>query len=80
MRMRDAADGRCRNHRSLVPPRPDIMPLFGSNPVAAVELAIGLLDEVEATRSRILLMTDGINGFLRNSVLPIVCGKRTTSY
>ena len=39
------------------------MPLFGSNPVAAVELAIGLLDEVEATRGRILLMTDGINGF-----------------
>ncbi|MGB0230872.1 MAG: vWA domain-containing protein, partial [Pseudohongiellaceae bacterium] len=49
---------------SLVPSlSPNIMPLFGSNPVAAVELAIGLLDEVEATRGRILLMTDGINGF-----------------
>ena len=35
---------------SLVPSlSPNIMPLFGSNPVAAVELAIGLLDEVEAT-------------------------------
>ena len=51
---------------SLVPSlSPNIMPLFGSNPVAAVDLAIGLLDEVEATRGRILLMTDGINGFLK---------------
>jgi Ca-activated chloride channel family protein len=45
------------------------MPLFGSNPVAAVDLAIGLLDEVEATRGRILLMTDGINGFSEEQLL-----------
>ena len=45
------------------------MPLFGSKPVAAVDLAIGLLDEVEATRGRILLMTDGINGFSEEQLL-----------
>lgn len=49
---------------ALVPSlSPNIMPLFGSNPVAAIDMAIGLLDDVEATRGRILLMTDGINGF-----------------
>ncbi len=49
---------------SLVPSlSPNIMPLFGSNPVPAIDMAIGLLDDVEATRGRILLMTDGINGF-----------------
>ena len=57
---------------SLVPSlSPNIMPLFGSNPVAAVDLAIGLLDEVEATRGRILLMTDGINGFSEEQLLAI---------
>ena len=49
---------------SLVPSlSPNIMPLFGSNPLPAIDMAIGLLDDVEATRGRILLMTDGINGF-----------------
>lgn len=42
---------------------PNIMPLFGSNPVAAVQQAVDLLDEVQVQRGRILLMTDGINGF-----------------
>ena len=42
---------------------PNIMPLFGSNPVPAVQMAIDLLDEVEANRGKILLMTDGIAGF-----------------
>lgn len=49
---------------ALVPSlSPNIMPLFGSNPVAAIDLAIGLLDDVEAVRGKILLMTDGISGF-----------------
>ena len=42
---------------------PNIMPLFGSNPVPAIQMAIDLLDEVEASRGKILLMTDGIAGF-----------------
>ncbi len=42
---------------------PNIMPLFGSNPVAAIDMAIGLLENVEASRGKILLMTDGISGF-----------------
>lgn len=49
---------------ALVPSlSPNIMPLFGSNPVMAVEMAIGLLRDVEAQQGRILLMTDGISGF-----------------
>ena len=49
---------------ALVPSlNPNIMPLFGSNPMSAIDLAIGLLDDVEASRGRILLMTDGISGF-----------------
>lgn len=49
---------------ALVPSlSPNIMPLFGSDPVAAVDMAIGLLDDAEAGRGRILLMTDGISGF-----------------
>ncbi len=49
---------------ALVPSlSPNIMPLFGSNPTAALELAIGLLDDTEAGRGKILLMTDGISGF-----------------
>lgn len=49
---------------SLVPSlSPNIMPLFGSAPVPAINQAIGLLDEVEASRGKILLMTDGIAGF-----------------
>jgi Ca-activated chloride channel homolog len=47
---------------ALVPSlSPNIMPLFGSNPVMAVELAIGLLDDVSAQQGRILLMTDEIS-------------------
>ena len=42
---------------------PNIMPLFGSNPMSAIDMAIGLLDDVESTEGRILLMTDGISGF-----------------
>jgi len=49
---------------ALVPSlSPNIMPLFGSNPTAAIDLAIGLLDDVESGRGKILLMTDGISGF-----------------
>ncbi len=49
---------------ALVPSlSPNIMPLFGSDPVAAIDLAIGLLDDIEAIRGKILLMTDGISGF-----------------
>jgi len=49
---------------SLVPSlSPNIMPLFGSNPMAGIEVAIGLLDDTSATRGKILLMTDGISGF-----------------
>jgi len=49
---------------ALVPSlSPNIMPLFGSNPVAAIDLAIGLLDDIESNRGKILLMTDGIRGF-----------------
>ena len=42
---------------------PNIMPLFGSNPMSAIDMAINLLDDGESTDGRILLMTDGINGF-----------------
>jgi Ca-activated chloride channel family protein len=49
---------------ALVPSlSPNIMPLFGSNPVAAIGLAIGLLDGTDANRGKVLLMTDGISGF-----------------
>lgn len=49
---------------SLVPSlSPNIMPLFGSKPVKAIELATGLLDETDASRGKVLLMTDGISGF-----------------
>lgn len=49
---------------ALVPSlSPNIMPLFGSNPTSAIDLAIGLLDDTEASRGKILLMTDGIRGF-----------------
>lgn len=55
---------------ALVPSlSPNIMPLFGSDPVAAVDMAIELLDDVEATRGRILLMTDGVNGFSEEQIL-----------
>lgn len=49
---------------ALVPSlNPNIMPLLGSEPVSALRLAVGLLDDVQATRGRILFMTDGISGF-----------------
>jgi len=49
---------------ALVPSlSPNIMPLFGSNPMAAIDMATGLLDDIEASDGRILLMTDGISGF-----------------
>lgn len=49
---------------ALVPSlSPNIMPLFGSNPTAALDLAIDLLDGTDATRGKVLLMTDGISGF-----------------
>ena len=49
---------------ALVPSlSPNIMPLFGSKPVEAIELAIGLLDGADASRGKVLLMTDGIRGF-----------------
>ena len=49
---------------ALVPSlSPNIMPLFGSNPMSAIDMAINLLDDVESSDGRILIMTDGINGF-----------------
>lgn len=46
---------------ALVPSlSPNIMPLFGSNPVLAINQAIQLLDTAGAPRGKILLMTDGI--------------------
>ena len=39
------------------------MPLFGSNPVEALELAISLLKNTDGGSGKILLMTDGIAGF-----------------
>ncbi len=47
---------------ALVPSlNPNIMPLFGSNPAAAIDMALDLLDNVEVSRGRILLITDGID-------------------
>ena len=64
---------------ALVPSlNPNIMPLFGSNPMSAIDLAIGLLDDVEASRGRILLMTDGISGF--DQELLITKQLQTTAY
>ncbi|MFK7864058.1 MAG: VWA domain-containing protein [Pseudohongiellaceae bacterium] len=55
---------------ALVPSlSPNIMPLFGSNPMLAIDAAIGLLDDVEASRGKILLMTDGISGFDQESLI-----------
>lgn len=55
---------------SLVPSlSPNIMPLFGSNPVEAIDAAINLLNDVEANRGKILLMTDGISGFDQESLI-----------
>ena len=49
---------------ALVPSlSPNIMPLFGSKPVEAIERAIGLLNGTDARRGKVLLMTDGISGF-----------------
>ena len=42
---------------------PNIMPLFGSDPVPAIDMAIGLLNDIESSDGRILLITDGISGF-----------------
>lgn len=49
---------------ALVPSlSPNIMPLFGSNPMSGIELALGLLNDTSASNGKILLMTDGISGF-----------------
>ena len=49
---------------ALVPSlSPNIMPLFGSDPIPAIEMAISLLDDIESSDGRILLITDGISGF-----------------
>ena len=55
---------------ALVPSlTPNIMPLFGSNPVMALQMAISLLNDVQAQSGRILLMTDGIDGFTEEQQL-----------
>ncbi|MCB1672501.1 MAG: VWA domain-containing protein [Gammaproteobacteria bacterium] len=55
---------------ALVPSlSPNIMPLFGSNPGAALDVAISLLNDIEASRGRILLITDGIAGFAEEQML-----------
>ena len=49
---------------ALVPSlSPNIMPLFGSDPIPAINMAISLLDDIESSGGRILLITDGISGF-----------------
>jgi Ca-activated chloride channel family protein len=49
---------------ALVPSlSPNIMPLFGSDPIPAINMAISLLDDIESSDGRILLITDGISGF-----------------
>ena len=49
---------------ALVPSlNPNIMPLFGSDPIAALSLAIELLKNTDGASGKILLMTDGIAGF-----------------
>ena len=49
---------------ALVPSlSPNIMPLFGSDPIPAIDMAISLLDDIESSDGRILLITDGISGF-----------------
>lgn len=40
---------------------PEMMPLPGSNPVDALQRALGLLDSAGVRRGRILLVTDGVN-------------------
>ncbi len=55
---------------ALVPSlSPNIMPLFGSNPMLAIDAAIDLLDEVGTNRGKILLMTDGIGGFNEEALI-----------
>lgn len=39
---------------------PELMPQFGSDPVAGVGMAVELLQRAEATSGRVLLITDGI--------------------
>ncbi len=47
--------------RALAPSlTPNIMPAFGSNPVAAVELALTMLSNAGAMTGQLLLITDGI--------------------
>lgn len=49
---------------ALVPSlNPNIMPLFGSDPVSALEIAIDLLKNTDGGSGKILLMTDGIAGY-----------------
>ena len=49
---------------ALVPSlSPNIMPLFGSDPIPAIDMAISLFDDIESSDGRILLITDGISGF-----------------
>ncbi len=51
-----------RTIETLVPVlTPAIMPHMGSNPLAAVELAIDMFDGAEVTRGDLLLITDGID-------------------
>lgn len=39
---------------------PNIMPVFGSDPVAAIEQALGLLTDINASSGKLLLITDGV--------------------
>ncbi len=49
---------------ALVPSlNPNIMPLFGSDPISALELAVDLLKNTDGGSGKILLMTDGIAGY-----------------
>ncbi|MDP5071458.1 MAG: VWA domain-containing protein, partial [Congregibacter sp.] len=53
---------------------PEMMPLPGSNPVDAMERAIGLLDSAGVRRGRILLVTDGIRADELGTLAGILAG------
>ena len=55
---------------ALVPSlNPNIMPLFGSDPVSALEIAIDLLKNTDGGSGKILLMTDGIAGYDEEQII-----------
>ncbi|MDT8428153.1 MAG: VWA domain-containing protein [Pseudomonadales bacterium] len=47
---------------------PNIMPVFGSNPLAAIELALELLTDINASSGKLLLITDGVESTDANDI------------